>query len=143
MNDGQVWRKLLQHGHRRSLVVNEDASLAARRNLASQDQAAFFGVDPVRLKHRVDGGRFRLEHRRYGCFIRAVADRVAGRLVAQQQRERVDEDGFTSAGFAGQEVETGRELHGHVVDDRVVFDPQFQEHVSVRGVELSAVYVSN
>ena len=57
-----------------------------------------------------------------------MADCIAGSFVAEQEGQCIDENGFSSAGFAGQEIETGGELHGDVVDDRVVFDPQFQEH---------------
>ncbi len=128
MNHRQVRRELLQHRHRRRLIVDEDAALAAGRNLAAQDDLAFFGVDSVGLQNRGDRGRVGVEHRRDGRFFGAMADRVAGGLVAEQQCQRVDEDGFSGAGFAGQQVETGRELHGNVVNDRVVFDSQFQQH---------------
>ncbi len=127
--------ELLQYRHRRRLVVDEDASLAAGGDFAAQNQHLFLGVDPVRLKHGINRGRLGREHRRHGRLLGAMAHRVAGGLVAQQQRERVDEDGFAGAGFAGQQVEAGRELHGHVVDHRVVFDPQFQEHGSFRSVD--------
>ena len=57
-----------------------------------------------------------------------MAHRIGRGFVAQQQCQCINENGFSSAGFAGQEVETGGELHGDVVDDRVVFYPQFQQH---------------
>src|SRR5271169_6298556 len=65
-----------------------------------------------------------------------MTDGVSRGFVAQQQRKRVNEDGFSGAGLAGQEVEAGGELDGDVVNDRVVFDPQFQQHVSSRLSEV-------
>ncbi len=65
-----------------------------------------------------------------------MANCVGGSLVAQQERKRVDENGFSGAGFAGQQVEAGGELNGNVVNDRVVFDPQFQQHVRSRLAEV-------
>ena len=46
-----------------------------------------------------DGGHHRL--------VRAVANDVAGGFFAEQQRERVDQDGLAGAGFAGQQVQPG------------------------------------
>ena len=135
MNHRQVRRQLLEHRHRRRLVVDEDAALAAGRNLAAQDDLAFLGVDAVGFQHRADGGRVGVEDRGDHRLVGAMADGVAGGFVAEQQRQRVDEDGFSGAGFAGQQVETGGELHGDVVNDRVVFDSQFQQHVSSRGCQ--------
>src|SRR5271165_3304758 len=61
---------------------------------------------------------------------------IGGCFVAQQQSERVNEDGFSGAGLASQQIEARRELDGDVVNDRVVFDPQFQQHVSSRLSEV-------
>ncbi len=44
------------------------------------------------------------------------------------KRERVDQDGFAGARFAGQQVESGGEGHRYVIDDRVVLEAQFDEH---------------
>ncbi len=139
MNYRQVGRQLFQNGDRRRLVVDEDAPFAASGNFAAQDDLAFLGVEPVGFKNRADRGRVDVEHRRDGRFLGAMANCIAGGFVAEQQCKRVDEDGFSGAGFAGQQVETGGELHGNVVNDRVVFDSQFQQHGRSRGCQPSAV----
>ena len=104
----------------------------SRRRMSCASSA----VDAVCFEHRVDAPAIGLEDR--GDVALSVPWRTAsaGSFVAQQQGERVDEDGFSGAGFAGQQVEAGGELHGNVVDDRVVFDPQFQQHVSSRLAEV-------
>ncbi len=139
VDDRQVRRKLLQHRHRRRLIVDEDASLAAGRDLAPQNDLRLLAVEAVVFQNFVDGLGLGFEHRRDDSLVGAVADGVAGRFVAQQQGQGVDQDGFSGAGFAGQQIETGGELHGNIVDDRVVFDSQFQQHVSSRLAKLVAV----
>ncbi len=130
---------MFQNGYSRRLIIDEDAALAAGCDLAAQDDLAVLGVDSVFFEHAVDRRRANLENRRDRGLLGAVADGVAGGFIAQQQGQRVDEDGFSGAGFAGQQVEAGSKLHGDVVDDRVVFDPQFQQHVSSRPAKLGAV----
>ena len=61
-------------------------------------------------------------------LVGSGANHVGRGLVAQQKRQRINEDGFSGAGFAGQQVQAGRELYRQVVYDRVVFQPQFDEH---------------
>jgi hypothetical protein len=47
VDQGQLRRKLLEHGHGSGLVVDEDAALAGRQNLAAQNDLVAFGVDAV------------------------------------------------------------------------------------------------
>ena len=61
-------------------------------------------------------------------FVGAVADDVGRGFAAHEEGERVDEDGFACAGFAGEEVEAGTERGDGVIDDGVVFSAQFDEH---------------
>ena len=124
----EMWRKCAQYGNRRRLIVDEHAAFATGGYLAPQDELRFARVDAVRLQHFVERFRLDFKHRRDDGLFRAVAHRVRRGFVAQQQCECIDQNGFSSAGFAGQEVEPGGELHGDVVDDRVVFYPQFQQH---------------
>ncbi len=56
------------------------------------------------------------------------ANHVHGSFVPQQKGQGINEDGFSGAGFAGQQVQARRELDRQVVYDRVVFEPQFDEH---------------
>ncbi len=136
MDDCEIRSELFQNGYSRRLIVDEDATFAAGNNLAAQNDLAIFAVDAILLEDTIDPRRAGFEDRRNCGLVCSVANRVAGSFVAQQQGQRVDEDGFSGAGFAGQQVEAGSELHGDVVDDRVVFDPQFQQHVSSRTGEV-------
>ena len=53
----------------------------------------------------------------------AGSNHFTGGFVTQQQCEGVDENGFSGAGFTGEQIEAGGELDRRIVDDRVVFDP--------------------
>ena len=132
MDNGQMLRELFEHSNGRRLIVDEDTALAARSDLAAKDELSVFGVEAVGFQQHRDGLRLRFEDRRDDGLVGTVPNCVGGSLVAQQQGERVNKDGFSGASFAGQQVEAGSKLHGNVVNDRVVFDPQFQQHVSSR-----------
>ena len=121
-------RKLLEDSHRRRLVVHKDAAFAAGCNLAAKNQLPIVrvGIQAVGFQHRIQGFRLGFKDRRNYGLVGAVANRIGGGFIAEQQRESINEDGFSGAGFAGQQIQTGRELHGNVINDRVVFDPQFQ-----------------
>ena len=57
-----------------------------------------------------------------------MADNVGGGFAAHEQSQRVDQDGFARAGFAGEQVKAGAEVGDGVIDDSVVFSAQFDEH---------------
>ncbi len=117
-------RQLAQHGHRRGLVVDEDATFASGGDLAAQDDGVLVGIDAIRFERFGDallGCAFDLEDRRDHGFVGARADDVARGFVAEQQGQGVDENGFAGAGFAGQQVQARGELDRQVIDHRVVF----------------------
>ncbi len=137
MDGRQLRPKLAQHSHRCRLVVHEYAALAAGGNLTAHNQRAVFRfVQPILLEHlldRVPGAAFALEDRRHYCPFRSGANHVTRRLFTQQQRQRIDQNGFPRARFSGQQVQPGGELHRRVVDDRVVLQTQFNQHRAVLG----------
>ncbi len=53
VNGGEIRRQLAQHGDGRGLVVDENPSLAARRNLAAQDDRFVFLVGSMPLFSRI------------------------------------------------------------------------------------------
>ena len=57
-----------------------------------------------------------------------MADHLGGGFAAHQQGQGIDEDGFSRAGFAGEQVQAGAEGGDGVIDDGVVFSAQFDEH---------------
>ena len=86
-----------------------------------------FGVDAVFFEDGFGAGRG-LEDAGDDGLVGAVADHVGGGFAAHEQGERVDEDGFAGAGFAGEQIEAGAERGDGVIDDGVVFSAQFDEH---------------
>ncbi len=87
----QVRRNLLEHGHGRGLVIDEDPALAARSNLAPQDQRAILRVilrvQAVGLEDPFNGtrgGSITLKHRGDDCPLRTRPDHIRGRLVSQK-----------------------------------------------------------
>src|SRR5215469_9464341 len=127
--------ELPQHRDGGRLVVNEHSSLTTRGNLPPQDQLFVAGIDAVFYQHRVKQLRVGFEYGGDDRLVSSVAHSICRGFIAQQQCQCINQDGFASASFAGQEIQTGRKLHGNVVDDRVVFNPQFQQHsaFSTRG----------
>jgi energy-coupling factor transporter ATP-binding protein EcfA2 len=115
-------------------AILEDAALAAGCDLAAKNQLAVvgmgigtgIGIQAIGFQDRIQGFGLGLEDRRNHGLVGAVTNGIGGSFVAEKQSQSVNEDGFSGAGFAGQQIQAGRELHGHVINDRVVFDPQFQ-----------------
>ena len=62
------------------------------------------------------------------CFCRALPDLAVVGLVAQQQADGVEGDGFSGAGFAGQYGETGLEVEVESVYDDEVVERKCQQH---------------
>ena len=61
-------------------------------------------------------------------FFRAGAHLGVVGLVAQQQADGVEGDGFARAGFAGEHGEAGLEIEFEVVDDDEVVQCECQQH---------------
>ena len=131
MNGGEIRSQLAQDGNGGRLVIDEHPSLAAGRNLAAQDDRFVFLVDAVVFEDLSDclfRPTFNFKDSGNRGLVRSGANHVGGGLVPEQKRQGINEDGFSRAGFAGQQVQAGRELYRQVVYDRVVLEPQFDEH---------------
>ena len=133
MDGGKVRRKLAQHAHRGRLIVDEDAALPSGRDLAPQNDGLVFvvGIDAVGLENS-GNDLFRplvnFKNSRDHGPISAGANHIGGSLLAKKKRERINQNGFPRSGLAGQQVQASRELYRQIVDDRVIFKPQFGEH---------------
>jgi hypothetical protein len=57
-----------------------------------------------------------------------AANRLCITPLAERQRERIDEDGFAGAGFAGQRCKAGIEIDRDGFDDGQVADMQLTQH---------------
>ena len=128
MDQGQLGRELAEDGDGGRLVVDEDAALAGGENFAAEDDLVAAGVDAVFFEDGfgVGGG---LKDAGDDGLVGAVADDFGGGFAAHQQGQRIDEDGFARAGFAGEQVEAGAKDGDGVIDDGVVFGAQFDEHL--------------
>ncbi len=130
VDQGQLRGKLAEDGDGGRLVVDEDAALAGGENFAAEDDVVAGGVDAVFFEDGLGVGRG-LEDAGDDGLVGAVADDLGGGFAAHEQGQRVDQDGFARAGFAGEQVEPGAEGGDGVIDDGVVFSAQFDEHGGV------------
>ena len=124
----QMRRQILQQRDRRRPVVDVDAALAVRQDLALEQQ---FGVRRYRSRPaRAPSRRFGadLENAGNARPLLAGADHVARRAAAEQQPERIHHDRLAASGFAGEQVQTGMKPHAQTVDHGVIFDHQFVQH---------------
>ena len=74
------------------------------------------------------GARGGLEDAGHDRLVGAVAHDLGGGLAAHQQRQRIDQDGFARAGFAGEQVEPRAEDGDGVIDNSVIFGAKLDEH---------------
>jgi len=79
------------------------------------------GDDLLRRGFNVEDGR---EHRP----LCAEANYIRRRLVAHQERERVNQNGLACASFSSQEIQPSAELNCKVINDGVILEAQFKEH---------------
>ncbi len=127
----EVWSQLLQHRHGRGLVINEDAAFAASRNFAPQDDRFILRIEAIVFedsRNRLGRAAFNLEHGGDDGALCSSANDIGRSLIAEQQRQCIDEDGLAGTRFARKQIQPRRELYCQVVDDRVVFKAQFEEH---------------
>ena len=129
----QLRRKLLEHGDRGGLVVHEDAALAGGKDFAAQNYFVALGVDAVVFENGFRAG-CGLEDAGDDRLFRAVANHFGGGFAAHQQRQRIHENGFARAGFAGEQVQARAERGDGVIDDGVIFGAQFDEHGSIQRI---------
>ena len=74
-----------------------------------------------------DGGTSKMPDKR----ARSAPERtISAEAAAEQQRQRVHDDGLAAAGLAGQHVQAGVEAQADPLDHGVVLDGQFDQHRS-------------
>ena len=96
--------QVLERGGRGERARHERAAPALRGNLAADDHLVAAG-----LEDGFDDGE-----------VLAGADEIRRGAAAEEQPDRFDEDGFSGAGLAGQDVERRFKLDGHRFDDREI-----------------------
>jgi hypothetical protein len=91
--------------------------------------AATLGRDLAAYDDFLAAGRLEDRFHRGGFF--AGADEVGRRSSADKEADRPDEDGFTGAGLASEDVQPRLELELESVDDGQMSDREETQHVSI------------
>ena len=110
------------------LVVDEDARAAIGSLHPAQDDVAVvldgvFGEQrPGRMVAR------HVEHRDDLALCRAMADQRSVAAGAKRQRQRVEQDGFSGAGFARQHGQARQEVDVQLLDQNDIADRQPGKH---------------
>src|SRR5687767_14717390 len=125
MNIQQSRCEFFQGGYGRRLMIDENTIALVRGDLTANDDLRPFRVQTEAIENvtQID-----FEH---GFDYRSrfpAADHFRGRLGADQQPERVNEDGFAGAGFAGEEIEALIEVKFELVDEREIAHSQEAQH---------------
>ena len=89
----------------------------------TDDQLAALRLDASGLQHFAEivliGD---LEKRFHGCGARSRTDRLGRSAPAEDEVQRVHDNGFSRARFARQDIQAGAELDLDVFDDREILD---------------------
>ncbi len=127
VNQRQLRRQQLEHGHGCRLVVYKHAALARRENLPAQDNLVAFRVDAVLFQNALSPGRG-LKDAGDNGLIGPVPHYFHGGLTPHQQSQRIHQNRLTRTRFAGQQVQPWAKYGNRVINDSVVFSAQFNEH---------------
>jgi hypothetical protein len=118
-------------GHQRRLHGRAPAAASGDRARDEQSLVLGRGPEAVGAEDRGDaipradvGLELGVDLPRLG----ALADHVAARAGAAEQRERADDDRLARPGLAGEHVESHGELERHVFEQREAADPQVRQH---------------
>ena len=129
VNIAQVRRQILEQRHRHRTAADEGARLSAGQDFALHQQFAVLHFEARGLEQAADGGMVpHIEDAGHARARFAGAHHVGGCAPAQQQAQRVHHDGFSAAGFAGQQVESAVELDAQALDHGVVLHHQLLQH---------------
>ena len=121
--------ELAQQADARRLVVDEGAAAAIGADDAAQHDDIVLGGDAGFVEkpaRRMVGGQveFRGDHR----LIGARANEARFGAHAERQAKRVEEDGFTGAGLAGQHAKARAKGKIELVDQHHIADGEAQQH---------------
>ena len=127
VNVAEMRRELLQQRDRRRTIVDVNAALAVRLNLAVQQQFAVFAVE-TRLLQNLPAPRADFENARNARPLLARTNHVRGSAPAQQKAQRIHDNRFTAAGFAGEEIQARMESHAQPIHYGIIFNREFVQH---------------
>jgi len=129
VNVEQEFGGILQLRQRRGAAVDEGTRAAAGIDHAAQDQRAVV-CGETRFVEPGRKGRQFVDREFGGNFgtRRARPHHAALGAVAQRQRQRVDQDGFSGAGFASEHGQPRREIELDRFDKQVIADGKMRQH---------------
>ena len=122
-------RQILEQRHGHRTAADERARFPAGQDLAFDQQFAILDFEP--------GGFQQAAH---GCLVAHIedagharagfpgADHLRRSAPAQQQAERVHDDGFPAAGLAGQQIQPRVKMDAQALHHRVILDHQLEQH---------------
>src|SRR5262249_24977247 len=134
VDGSEVASKLLQDGYGGRLIIYEDSPLTASEDLAAQNQRLVCDIEPVVLENSSDcllRHRIGLKNRGHDSALSPGPHDVRPSFFTQEQSKCVNQNRFSSAGFAGEKVQSGGELDRCAFNNGVVFEPQFGQQRSV------------
>ena len=125
----QVRRQFFEQRDRHRTAADEGARFSARQNLALHQQFALLDFEAGGFQQAAYGRMIpHVEDARHAGARFPGAHHVGGSAAAQQQPQGVHHDGFSAAGFAGQQVEAAMEVDAQALHHGIVFHHQLLQH---------------
>ena len=118
-------RQLTQCRNGAGLVIDVDAIPFVGRDLAADNDVAAFRIQSKSIEVGADVG-FKNGFDDGAAF--AGADHLAESFRTGKQSERVNDDGFSCAGLAGQEIETFFEVKLELIDQSKISNAKKPQH---------------
>ena len=119
----QALRAFAEHRGSDGTSPGERARFPVRQDFAFQNQLAVFGFQAFGKLRGID-----FENSGDAGAIRAGADHFGGGTRTEQQRQRIDDDGFAAARFAREQIEAAMKTHADLFHYGVVLNRQLDEH---------------
>ncbi len=132
VNQRQLRGEQFQYRSRGRLIVYKDTALARSSNLPPQQNFTLACIDPMRLQNalRLFGG---LEDAGDDRLLCPVTHDLTRCLASEQEGQSVHQDRFARAGLPGQQIQPGPQRGRGVIDNRIIFRSQLQQHKLFRG----------
>ena len=136
MNIYQALGDLFQNGDRHQATIEAALRLAARAGQLARDQESIFvlfRVQPGLSEPTADlsGCMRQIEHSFHRRPSRAGADQITAGPLPECQPKRINNNGFPSTCFAGEDIQPRSERQVQVVNQRKVGDMEFNEHLLI------------
>ncbi len=129
VNIAQQRRQLPQQRNRHRAAAQKRARLAARQDLALDQQLAILDGEARRLEQRMYIRAIpHVEDTRHPPARLAGPDHLRRRPPAQQQAEGIHHDGLAAARLARQQIQSRMKPHADAIHHGIVLDQQLQKH---------------